>query len=69
MTFNRHKYKVHVCAVHFNLYAFSFLGKAFYNSLQEWTPVEDFNKIGTVHSLEYTDITKAFFTPHHVGLC
>jgi hypothetical protein len=27
------------------------------------------NKIGKVYSLEYTDIPKVFFTPHHVGPC
>jgi hypothetical protein len=27
------------------------------------------NKIGKVYSLEYTDIPKVFFTPHHVGHC
>jgi hypothetical protein len=25
------------------------------------------NKIGKVYSLEYTEITKVFFTPHHGG--
>jgi hypothetical protein len=27
------------------------------------------SKIGKVRSLEYTDIPKVFFTPHHVGCC
>jgi hypothetical protein len=27
------------------------------------------NKIGKVYSLEYTNIPKVFFTPHHVGRC
>jgi hypothetical protein len=28
-----------------------------------------YNKTGTVYTLQFTDIPKALFTPHHVGRC
>jgi hypothetical protein len=30
--------------------------------------VQEINKIGKTYSLEYNDIPKMFFTPHHAGL-
>jgi hypothetical protein len=39
------------------------------NLLRRHCTTQWFNKIGNVYSLEYTDIQKVFFTPHHVGRC